>query len=56
MLTADFSARTLQARSEWQNILKVIEGKKMYKQDYSIQQRSYSDSKEKSETLQTSKS
>ena len=28
MLTADFSARTLQARSEWQNILKVIEGKK----------------------------
>ena len=28
MLTADFSARTLQARSEWQNILKVIEEKK----------------------------
>ena len=28
MLTADFSARTLEARREWQNILKVIEGKK----------------------------
>ena len=27
-LTADFSAETLQARREWQDILKVMEGKK----------------------------
>ena len=26
-LTADFSAETLQARREWQNILKVMKGK-----------------------------
>ena len=28
MLTADFSAETLQARREWQDIFKVLKGKK----------------------------
>ena len=29
MLTADFSAETLQARREWHDILKVMKGKKI---------------------------
>ena len=29
MLTADLSAETLQARREWQDILKVMKGKKL---------------------------
>ena len=55
-LTADFSTETLQARREWQDMLKVMkrEGGNC-NQDYSIQQGSHSDSKEKSKTLQTSK-
>ena len=53
--TADLSIETLQARREWQDILKVMKGK-TYNQDYSTQQGSYSDMKEKSKALQTSKS
>ena len=37
-LTADLSAETLQARREWQDIFKVMKGKKNYNQDYSTQQ------------------
>ena len=29
MLTADFSAETLQARREWHNICKVMKGKNL---------------------------
>ena len=54
-LTADLSTETLQARREWQDILKVMKGK-TYNQDYSIQQGSHSGLKEKSNALQTSKS
>ena len=54
-LTADLSAETLKARREWQDIFKVMKGKN-YKQGYSTQQGSHSDSKEKLQTLQTSKS
>ena len=51
-ITADLSIDTLQDRSEWQDILKV---KNTYSQDYSTQQGSHSDMKEKSKALQTSK-
>ena len=36
MLSADFSAETLQVKEEWQNIFKV-ERKKTSKQEFSIQ-------------------
>ena len=52
-LTADFSAETLQARREWQNIFKVMEGKNLNK---ITQQGSHSKLMEKSKALQTSKS
>ena len=41
-LKADLSAETLQARREWQDIFKVMKGKKL-QQDYSTQQGSHSD-------------
>ena len=58
-LRADFSTETLQARREWQDMLKVMKGKnkqtnkqkKTYNRDYSIHQGSHSDSKEKSKTV-----
>ena len=46
-LTAGLSAETLQARREWQDIFKVMKGKKAYNQDYSTQQGSHTDSTEK---------
>ena len=46
LLTGDLSVETLQARKEWQDILKVIKGEKPYTQDYSSQQGSHSDSME----------
>ena len=55
MLSADFSAETLQDRREWHDILKGMKGKN-YNQEYSTQQGSHSDSMEKSKALQTSKS
>ena len=54
-LTTDFSAETLQARREWQDIFKVMKGK-TYNKDYSTQKRSHSDSMEKLKPLQISKS
>ena len=54
-LIADLSAEILQARMEWQDILKVIKRKKTYTQEYSIQQRSHPDSRVKSKALQISK-
>ena len=44
-LSADFSAETLQARREWHNVPTVMKEKKL--QDYSTQQDSHSDLKEK---------
>ena len=49
-LSADFSAETLQARREWHDMFKVMKGK-TYNQEYSTQQSSHSDSKEKSKAL-----
>ena len=49
-LTADLSAKTLQARREWQDIFKVMKGK-----DYSIHQVSHSDSMEKLKPLRQAK-
>ena len=46
-LTADLSAGTLQARREWQDIFKLMKGKKNYNQDCSTQQRFHSYSMEK---------
>ena len=40
-LTTDFSAETLQARREWQDIFKVLKGK-IYNQDYCTWQGSHS--------------
>ena len=54
-LTADLSAETLQARREWQDIFKVLKGKKIYNQDYYTQQGSHSKLIEKSKAFQTSK-
>ena len=54
-LSADFSAEAVQARMEWQDIFKVIKGK-TYNQDYCTQDRSHSESTEKSKALQTRKS
>ena len=53
-LTVDLSAETLQARREWQDIFKVMKGKKTTS-NYSTQQGSHSDLAEKSKSLQTSK-
>ena len=54
-ITADLSIETLQARREWQGILKVMK-EKTYSPDYCIQQGYHSNMKEKSKALQTSKS
>ena len=54
-ITADLSIETLQARKEWQDILKMMK-EKMYSPDYCTQQGSHSNMKEKSKALQTSKS
>ena len=54
-ITADLSIETLQARREWQDILKVIKEKKLQPR-LSTQQGSHSHMKEKSKALQTSKS
>ena len=45
-LTADLSAETLQARGEWQNILKVLKGKNLH-HDYCTRQGSHSKLMEK---------
>ena len=37
-LSADFSKETLQARRGWKEVFKVMKGKDLYIQDYSIQQ------------------
>ena len=54
-MTADLSIETLQARREWQDILKVMKEKNL-KPDYYPQQGSHLNMKEKSKALQTSKS
>ena len=54
-ITADLSIETLQARREWQDILKVMK-KTTYSPDYYTQQGSHSNMREKSKALQTSKS
>ena len=54
-LLANFSAETLQARSEGHDILNVMKGKTS-NQDYSTQQGPHSDLKEKSKASQISKS
>ena len=53
-ITADLSKETLQARREWQDILKVMKDK-TYNPDYCTQQGSHSNMKEKSKALQTAK-
>ena len=57
-ITPDLSIETLQARREWQDILKVMKQKKKksYSPYYCTQQGSHSKMKEKSRALQTSKS
>ena len=54
-LLTDFSAETLQARREWQDILNVMKGKNL-NQDDSTHKGSHSDLKEKSKPSQISKS
>ena len=54
-LSADFSAQILQARREWQDILKVIK-EKTYNQEYSTQQGSHSDLMEQSKIFRQAKS
>ena len=54
-ITADLSIETLQARREWQDILKVMKEKNL-QLDCSTQQGPHSNMKEKSKALQTSKS
>ena len=49
-IRADFSVETLQATREWQDILKVMKEENL-NQDYSTQQGSQSDMKEKSKAL-----
>ena len=46
-ITADLSIETVQARREWQDILKVMK-EKNYNQDYSAQKGSHLDMEEKS--------
>ena len=55
-ITADLSIESLQARRDWQDILKVMKEGKTHNPDYCIQQGSHSNMKEKSEALQTNKS
>ena len=55
-VTAGLSAETLQAWRKWQDIFKVIKGKKIYNQYDSTQQGSHWKLMEKSKALQTSKS
>ena len=52
-ITADLSIETLQARREWQDILKVMKEKNL-QPNYYTQQGSHSNMKEKSKALQTS--
>ena len=54
-ITAGLSIETLQARREWQDILKVMRENNLGP-DYCTQQGSHSNMKEKSKALQTSKS
>ena len=54
-ITADLSLETLQARREWQDILKLMKEKNL-PPNYYTQQGSHSDMKEKSKALHTSKS
>ena len=51
----DLSIETLQARSDWQDILKVMK-EKNYSPDYCTQQGSHSNMNEESKALQTRKS
>ena len=53
-ITADLLIETLQAKREWQDILKAM--KENNSPDYCTQQESHSNMKEKSKALQTSKS
>ena len=53
--TADLSIETLQARREWQDILKVMKDKNL-NPDYCAQQGYHSNMMEKSKALQTRKS
>ena len=59
-ITADLSIETLQARRDWQDILKVMKEKNLQPRllypDYCTQQGSHSNMKEKSKALQISKS
>jgi len=41
-LTVGLSAETLQAKREWQDIFKILKGKKIYNQDYCTRQGSHS--------------
>ena len=58
-ITADLSIETLQARREWQNILKVMKENNLPDErkqpDYCTQQGSHSNMKEKSKALQQAK-
>ena len=54
-ITAGLSVETVQARREWQDILKVMK-KNNLQPDYCTQEGSHSNMKEKSKALQTSKS
>ena len=54
-VTADLSIETLQARREWQDILKVMKENNLQPR-LLYQQGSHSNMKEKSKALQTSKS
>ena len=54
-ITADLSVETLQARREWQDILKVMKENNLQPR-LLYQQGSHSNMKEKSKALQTSKS
>ena len=54
-ITADLSIETLQARREWQDILKVMKENNLYPR-LLYQQGSHSDMKENLKALQTSKS
>ena len=54
MFSTDFSAETLQARKEWQDIFKVMKGENL--QQNSTQRGSHSDLTEKWKALQTNKS
>ena len=53
--TADLSSEMLQAKREWQDIFKILKGKKIYIQDYCTWQGSHSKLMEKEKDFQTSK-